>query len=143
MDDRPLLLVTGAAGGLGRELVPRLRAGGFRVRSLDLPTPGGAADGECDEVLVGFEFADPRRPYVVAGLYNPNDAERPDLVVLDPDIPGPDGGMGGGMGVARAMLAENAAARRSSRTTPTPTRSAATCSSTRRPPTASRRSSSS
>ncbi|SMH56532.1 response regulator [Azospirillum agricola] len=34
-------------------------------------------------------------------------SERPDIVVLDPDIPGPDGGMG----VMRAMLAENAAAR--------------------------------
>lgn len=34
-------------------------------------------------------------------------SERPDLVVLDPDIPGPNGGLA----VARAMLAENAAAR--------------------------------
>ncbi|MBP2232309.1 DNA-binding NarL/FixJ family response regulator [Azospirillum agricola] len=34
-------------------------------------------------------------------------SERPDIVVLDPDLPGPDGGMG----VMRAMLAENAAAR--------------------------------
>jgi nucleoside-diphosphate-sugar epimerase len=49
VDERPLLLLTGAAGGLGRELVPRLRAGGFRVRALDL-----SADGvDADEVVTG------------------------------------------------------------------------------------------
>ena len=49
MDDRPLLLVTGAAGGLGRELVPRLRAGGFRVRALDLAAP----EVDAEEILTG------------------------------------------------------------------------------------------
>lgn len=45
MSDLPHLLVTGSAGGLGRELVPRLRAAGYRVRSLDLDHPDDA-EGE-------------------------------------------------------------------------------------------------
>ena len=42
MNQPPLLLVTGSAGDLGRELVPRLRAAGHRVRGLDLAHPAGA-----------------------------------------------------------------------------------------------------
>nr|WP_281373211.1 NAD(P)-dependent oxidoreductase [Kineococcus aurantiacus] len=39
------MLVTGSAGGLGRELVPRLLAAGYRVRSMDLAHPDGL-DGD-------------------------------------------------------------------------------------------------
>jgi uronate dehydrogenase len=42
VDQPPLLLVTGSAGALGRELVPRLRTAGHRVRELDLAHPPGA-----------------------------------------------------------------------------------------------------
>ncbi|WP_432560851.1 NAD-dependent epimerase/dehydratase family protein [Kineococcus sp. SYSU DK003] len=42
MNNPPHLLVTGSAGALGRELVPRLREAGYRVRSLDLAHPQDA-----------------------------------------------------------------------------------------------------
>jgi NAD(P)-dependent dehydrogenase (short-subunit alcohol dehydrogenase family) len=39
--DRPWALVTGAAGHVGRALVPRLAAAGFRVAGVDRPGSGG------------------------------------------------------------------------------------------------------
>jgi uncharacterized protein involved in type VI secretion and phage assembly len=52
-----------------------------RVAQLGAGQKGGAVfvPEKDDEVLVGFEFGDPRRPYVIAGMYNPKDNDRPDM----------------------------------------------------------------
>jgi uncharacterized protein involved in type VI secretion and phage assembly len=52
-----------------------------RVAQFGAGKKGGAVfiPEKDDEVLVGFEFGDPRRPYVIASLYNPKDSDRPDM----------------------------------------------------------------
>ena len=71
-------------GNLGRVKVsfpwlgPTYQSDWIRVGQLGAGIKGGSVwlPEPKDEVLVGFEFGDFRRPYVVCGLYNKSDSDR-------------------------------------------------------------------
>lgn len=55
------VLVTGAAGGIGRCVVERFRAEGAKVVGLDLATPAAGVNGNAEAGLVALDITDPQQ----------------------------------------------------------------------------------
>lgn len=61
------VLVTGAAGGIGRCVAERFRAEGARVVGLDLAAPNAGGNGNAEAELIALDITDPRQVDEVCG----------------------------------------------------------------------------